>query len=780
MGLVAEFRVISRTRRCCFPELAEPSGHCRRRLLQLLPFQATSARPARAHSSRGADARRVFSARPLGKWEQRPDGMGQCGVRRQRVSPSGTTVALGHSGGLQGGQSGAPASRAFVLWDVENVPPASGIDAQAVVEELEQAAVAILGGGPLKMRFRLFADVERLARPFRKQMTRMGVMLVDNGVRKAEQADKHLERCLVELVDDFGTAERGRTPTAIILVTSDLDFATAGRRVREAGMPIGLVIPDPTAASRATNLSRPAPSFRQLRTAVGPMGGSPFGPVPVLARRQPLPAPTSPGAHSPSQLEQRQHSNQGAAAPAAAAAAGGSAANPSAARRNTGSTAGPRLPAAAPPPAQTASRLDTAPRRSNEGASGRRRSDDPAAPPPTMASAPSPGAHLEDPTSPGAPGAMEHEAAAAAAAAVAAEEEADGDRQQRLLDRLWPLVRCMVGVALVPLLQGGTPPPGPDGGRGVASATARARGRAGDAVGRSGGGSGGRRAGAQASRRGRGRSTSGGRVAGAESARGAAAAAAMLLAAAAPAPGGGALAPDWSAQGAPSEHGRGHPGRDGGRGGASVGRGPHEAGRNDRQYDVEATPLLSTPAAARGRATTPRTDDGDPAVVAPSPFVSDEDLRAATGKPCRECGRDRFQHEFSRTQWRKRIGDGLCLECTDAHRQSRSTSVQPARGRAAAAEGRAERDTAPERRGRSVGPALGGAPRGRRPHAERGRAGGEAAAAAASAAAGSTGADADSDSEAELAKPARAGVATGQQRRTGGAFGDAAQPDLQE
>ena len=518
-------------------------------------------------------------------------------------------------------------------------------------------------------------------------------------------------------------------------------------------MPIGLVIPDPSAAARPAVPPRPAPSFQRLRTAVGPMGGSPFGPVPVLGRKQPLPEPTSPGEPASQQQRQQQRPTE----PESATAEGGSAAMPPAARSSESLTHGPQLPARAAP-ARAATGSEQASQRPGGPAAGRRRSGDPSALPATTASAPSPGVHVEDPTSPGAPGTEEHARAVAAAA-----EEAEGDRQQRLLDHLWPLVRCMVGVAFVPLLQGGTPAPGPGSRRGAA-----ARARVGESAGQSSGGTGGRRARAQASGGARGRSTSGGRVAATEAARGAAAAAAMLRAAAAPASVEDVAGQAVPARGGPAEHDGGLSGRERRRGRAgTASAGLSGAGAAGHQHGAAGTPALATPAAVRGRGSTPRTDDGDPALVAPSPFVSDQELRAMTGKPCRDCGLDRFEDEFSRTQWRKRIGDGVCRECMDARRQGgRSTSVQPTRGRAPAAAGRAERAAAaPERRGRSVGPALGRAQRAQVPQAQGVGGGGAAAAAAASSACP----NADSDSEAEFAKPVRSGVASGQPRRGAGA-----------
>lgn len=137
--------------------------------------------------------------------------------------------------------------RVHVLWDVENVSPQSGEDV-SVIDAFQMAAEAIFPfAASASVRVRLFADVEKLQRHFRRTMTRCGATLIDNGIKKPEQADKNIERAVGELLEDFG---RGRTAVqiAILLVTADLDFGAVKAKILEHDIPVGVVMGSPETA----------------------------------------------------------------------------------------------------------------------------------------------------------------------------------------------------------------------------------------------------------------------------------------------------------------------------------------------------------------------------------------------------------------------------------------------------------------------------------------------------------------------------------------------------
>ena len=200
--------------------------------------------------------------------------MGQCGATGHRVHPAPAAI-LEAAPGIE---------RVFVLWDEENVSARSGLDVRVVVEELEQAARALTAGPGVSFRLRVFADVGRLSRQFRTTVTRMGVSIIDNGVRKAEQADKHMERNMVEIADDFGTGSAAPR-TALVLVTTDMDFGPVLKRVRESGVRVGLIVPDVS----------PAVDPQAPYCAVGPIQGPGSEAVHAFARRRPGSSGPGPG-----------------------------------------------------------------------------------------------------------------------------------------------------------------------------------------------------------------------------------------------------------------------------------------------------------------------------------------------------------------------------------------------------------------------------------------------------------------------------------------------------
>jgi hypothetical protein len=161
--------------------------------------------------------------------------------------------------------------RAFVLWDIENVPPLRVNLVGRTVDAIESAVRSFFGEGALvRPRIWAFANVERLSPQVRGQLVRYGVWVVDNGVvTKKEQADRNIERFMHELADEH----RGHCgATAIVLVSRDLDFGFALRGLSASGFKVGLAFGGGVPAKRWDM----KPSVEQLGEC-GPSGVVPSG-----------------------------------------------------------------------------------------------------------------------------------------------------------------------------------------------------------------------------------------------------------------------------------------------------------------------------------------------------------------------------------------------------------------------------------------------------------------------------------------------------------------------
>lgn len=160
----------------------------------------------------------------------------------------------------------------FVVWDLENLPPVRGQAAVEVVADLEACALAALAlpaEPPPPIRIRAFVDVERLAPSMRRALSHCGVVLQDNGLAKSEQADRNIERFLLEVLDDFAAPEPlGRSSTRsdasrqspialVALVSSDLGFAPILSRLESAGIRCALILGTADAAALRQPLTTP-------------------------------------------------------------------------------------------------------------------------------------------------------------------------------------------------------------------------------------------------------------------------------------------------------------------------------------------------------------------------------------------------------------------------------------------------------------------------------------------------------------------------------------------
>ncbi|GLJ47101.1 hypothetical protein SUGI_0994650 [Cryptomeria japonica] len=132
-----------------------------------------------------------------------------------------------------------------ILWDIENCPVPSEVRAEEVAGNIRVALrvhPAIRGAVKL---FSAYGDFNNFPRKLREGCQRTGVNLIDVPNGKKDAADKAI------LVDMFLFALDNPSPSTILLISGDVDFAPALHKLGQRGYTVALVIPSGVGVSSA-------------------------------------------------------------------------------------------------------------------------------------------------------------------------------------------------------------------------------------------------------------------------------------------------------------------------------------------------------------------------------------------------------------------------------------------------------------------------------------------------------------------------------------------------
>ncbi|WOL01713.1 hypothetical protein Cni_G10430 [Canna indica] len=142
-------------------------------------------------------------------------------------------------------QSGTLHGPIAIVWDMENCPVPSGVRPEDVAGNIRMALrVHPVIKGAVKL-FSAYGDFNAFPRRLREGCQRTGVKLIDVPNGRKDAADKAI------LVDMFLFALDNQPPSAIMLISGDVDFAPALHILGQRGYTIILVIPSGVGVSSA-------------------------------------------------------------------------------------------------------------------------------------------------------------------------------------------------------------------------------------------------------------------------------------------------------------------------------------------------------------------------------------------------------------------------------------------------------------------------------------------------------------------------------------------------